>query len=160
MTTRILITTATGQALTCLDGHHGARHAQAWIDDTLTILAGQGITDTLVVELHPAAGADDFRRDVLQTIGRLAIDLHTRPDGAYEIVGLARFQARGDGRRIGAATTGCALKLLQAPAHIHGARHALRISCDRNSPPTGEPRTATERRQLRRQLRAQQRAKP
>ena len=46
MATRIIIVDSSGQPIFGCDSHHGDDHAAAWIEDSLALLAEQGITAT------------------------------------------------------------------------------------------------------------------
>jgi hypothetical protein len=151
MATRILIADGQGNPIVALDGHHGARHAADWLFAALATLAAQGV-DAIATELTPAAGGDHFRSDVLQRIGQLRVELHQRPDGSREIVGLAQAPSTPQRGRQAAHSTPvhAALRLLQAPADVIGARHAVRIPRGRHNVPPGLPRTIEEIRRARR----------
>lgn len=160
MADRILIADSNGRTLACMDGHHGAHHAADWVRIVRAEFAAKGI-ETVALVLHPAAGGDDFRREVLEQAGRVRVVLHARPDGKREIVGLSRGQ--GAKNKHGRASVGaahavtCGLRLLAAPADIYGARHPLRIPRGRANPAPGQPRTDAERRLQRRAARAAKR---
>jgi hypothetical protein len=171
MATRLLITDAQGVPMFAIDGHHGARHAAEWASGMMMQLTAAGV-DAMLIELHPAQGADDFRRDTLEQIGRIRVEFHQRPDGLREVVSLARYPKRagesvatqGVGRGLlksAAAATATALvggfRLVHAPADVHGDRHAVRVPRGRMNPTQEQPRTIGEMRQQRRLDRASQR---
>lgn len=151
MANRILILDNEGAPICAMDGHHGASHAAAWIATTLAHLAEQGIEAT-VVELHPAQGGDAVRRGVVGNLHRLRMELHARPDGGRELVGLVLHPAasRDDAvvaggltmRQVAGTATRIegAVRLLAAPAHVVGDRHPIRISNNRREPGLGATR--------------------
>lgn len=158
MTTRILITDLAGFALACLDGHHGARHAQAWADTVRADLAARGV-ETMVFELNPSEGGDHFRRDVLEQIGRVRPEFRRRPDGLREVVGFARVSAAraGEGKAAAAATpvaVRMSARIVSAPLDVHGPRQPIRIPRGRQNPAANAPMTDAERRHQRRLARA------
>lgn len=141
MATRILITDSQGNTLACLDGHHGGQHAAEWATGMLLQFAAGGV-DAIAIELHPSRGADDFRRDVLERAGQVRLELHTRPDGLREVIGLS------DG--------GCAVTLVHAPDDVIGDRAPVRVARGRMNP-AANGRTISDIRAARRHARAQQR---
>lgn len=158
MTTRILITDASGFPLAMLDGHHGAQHAQDWTRATLAQFAQSGIADPMVFELTPSEGGDAFRADVLQQLGRIRPEFRTRPDGRRELLGF-HLLAAARTRASAAATpepVRCSHRLVQAPASVHGDRQPIRIPRGRQN--SAAPMSATDRRHLRRAARAAQRS--
>lgn len=165
MTTRILITDATGFPLAMLDGHHGAQHAQEWTRAMLAQLAQSGIADPMVFELTPSEGGDAFRADVLQQLGRIRPEFRTRPDGQREVIGFHRIEPVGrqfvaSPQKVAAmapaASVRCAHRLVQAPANVHGDRQPIRIPRGRQN--STAPLSATDRRHLRRAARAAKRS--
>lgn len=159
MTTRILITDASGFPLAMLDGHHGAAHAERWTADVCAQLRGQGI-EPMVFELTPSEGGDAFRADVLQQLGRLRPEFRKRPDGARELLGFHRLTAARS--RAAVATpepVRCSHRLVLAPTDVHGRRQPIRVPRGRQNPTAGAPRTAAEARLQRRQQRAIERGK-
>ena len=160
MTTRILITTSSGASLCCLDGNHGAQHAQEWADTVCAQFRAQGI-EPMVFELSPAAGGDHFRRDVLEQSGRIRPEFRQRPDGTREVVGWLRLQRVAGAKRAAAATPSAVpltARIVSAPADVHGARQPIRIPRGRQN--SAGPRTDEQRRQLRRMSRANTRGQP
>jgi hypothetical protein len=159
MTTRILITDPSGFPLAALDGHHGARHAVDWLRDMREILARNGITETMVFEITPQAGGDDYRRQFMERLGRIRFNFHRRPDGKREIVGAL---VAPDGSKRGAASLPAdariTVHIVDAPESIHGARRPIRIPRGRQNG-TG-PRTDAEKRIARRLDRANSRGNP
>lgn len=158
MATRILITDAAGFPLAMLDGHHGAAHAAKWVDDMRGILrSNEGVAETMVFEITPAAGGDDFRQDVLQQLGRLRFETRRRPDGKREIIG-AMLTPTNAAERSAAipVPVGLHIRIVDAPDHLHGERQPIRIPRGRHA--AVDRRTPAEKRQARRLAKAQGRA--
>lgn len=155
MTTRILIASTAGLPLTAIDCHHGARHAADWVAQTCADYAALGI-ETMVLELFPAEGGDGFRRDTLEQIGAMRLDMHVRPDGLREIVGMVRQRGEGKAMRVDPVRT--SVRIVDAPAWLHGDRKAIRVPRGRQNVAVDAPRTDAEKRHARRQDRAQSRA--
>lgn len=154
MTTRILITDASGFPLAMLDGNHGAAHAERWTADVCTQLRAQGI-EPMVFELTPSEGGDAFRVDVAQQLGRLRPEFRKRPHGARELVGFHRLTAARSRAAVAMPEpVRCSHRLVQAPADVHGQRQPIRVPRGRQNPTAGAPRTAAEARLQRRQQRA------
>jgi len=122
MATRIIIVDSSGQPIFGCDSHHGDDHAAAWIEDSLALLAEQGITDAAVIEIDPVAGGDEAR-DTVRRLHELRLETRQRPDGAHEIVGLHRRE----GETVGATRPAAqALRVLHAPGHIATPRATIR----------------------------------
>lgn len=152
MTTRILITDLQGNPRACLDGYHGARHAAEWTALVRAQLLAAG-TETMAFELHPAEGGDAFRRDVLEQSGLVRVLLHTRPDGQSEVVGMACRSRHARGAFLPVSAH---LRLLHAPADVHGTRGTIRIPRRELAAP---PRDAAQQRTQRRAERAAARSR-
>ncbi len=166
MATRIVILDAIGRAVFSLDGHNGQQHAAEWTARTLEWCAQHGISAT-ALEIVPAEGGDAYIKGVHTRLHLLRAEFHSRPDGRRELLSLNLFpepSARdtsvantGVGHGLGvaqAAATPAAvrgtLRLLAAPADVHGVRHPLRISNGRMNPLPAQARSMGEPRSARR----------
>lgn len=165
MTTRIIITDASGFPLAALEGNHGAAHARRWTADVCAQIEARGIRDPVVLEITPVEGGDAWRREVQEQMGCVRPEFRKRPDGARELLGFHRLPlaARGAQRSSAAATPAlvrCSWRLVEAPADVHGPRQPIRVPRGRQNPGPGAPLTDAERRHQRRAARANTRGQP
>lgn len=155
MATRILITDLAGFPLTMLDGHHGATHAVKWAEATRARLASEGV-ETMMFELTPTAGGDDFRSEVLQKLGRLRFEQRTRPDGKREILGAMQTPIKAAERTAAIPRpVGMHIRIVDAPESLHGERQPIRVPRGRHA--AIDRSTPSDKRLARRLARAQQR---
>lgn len=122
MATRVVIFDAMGRARFGCDSGHGDDHAAAWIDDSLALLAEQGITGCTVVEFDPVEGGD-AARDIIRSLHMLQLETRVRPDGLREVVGLHRGEPGARGKLQRAAHT---VRVLVAPPHLHAPTATIR----------------------------------
>ena len=168
MANRILIADTEGRVLYALDGHHGPGHAAAWAATVLAQLQSEGV-EAMALEWTPEQGGDDCRCGVIGNIHRLRVELHQRPDGAREIVGLSMFPhvhdtsaqraGVGAGRGLGQAQAAKpaervrgGLAVVHAPAAIAGQRRQIRNGNGRLSLPPGMHHAERMNRRLQRGL--------